>query len=243
MEARLREPLPEHGQRSARWCSRPSLRDVLAPGLRIDHPRFFAFVPGPGNPVGVLADALAAGFSVFAGAWLASPGAAMVELVVLDWLRERLRAAGDDARAVRQRRLDGQPDRARRRAGGARRQSSARARRCTSQTRRIRSVERALRVAGRPPRPRARRRSRPAAGARRARRRGRGRPGGRAAAGVRRRHRRHDRHRRRRSARQSCGASATSTDCGCTSTARTARPRCCRRTAARSCAGSSWPTR
>ncbi len=58
------------------------------PGLRIDHPRFFAFIPGPGNPVGVLADALAAGFSVFAGTWLGSPGAAMVETVVLDWLRD-----------------------------------------------------------------------------------------------------------------------------------------------------------
>ena len=56
-------------------------------GLRVDHPRFFAFMPMPSNPVGV-GDPLAAGFSVFAGTWLASPGAAMVELVVLDWLRE-----------------------------------------------------------------------------------------------------------------------------------------------------------
>ena len=64
------------------------MRDVLAPGLRIDHPRFFGFVPGPGNPVGVVADALVSGFSVFAGTWLAAPGAATVELVVLDWLRE-----------------------------------------------------------------------------------------------------------------------------------------------------------
>jgi glutamate/tyrosine decarboxylase-like PLP-dependent enzyme len=68
-----------------------ALRDVLEPGLRIDHPRFFGFVPVPGNPVGALADALAAGSGVFAGTWLASPGAAMVELVVLDWLRELCR--------------------------------------------------------------------------------------------------------------------------------------------------------
>ena len=87
MEARLREPLPEHGC-DPELVLETVLRDVLAPGLRIDHPRFFAFVPGPGNPVGVLADALAAGFSVFAGAWLGSPGAAMVETLVLDWLRD-----------------------------------------------------------------------------------------------------------------------------------------------------------
>ena len=87
MEARLREPLPERGS-DPEVVLETVLRDVLSPGLRIDHPRFFAFVPGPGNPVGVLADALAAGFSTFAGAWLGSPGAAMVETVVLDWLRE-----------------------------------------------------------------------------------------------------------------------------------------------------------
>jgi aromatic-L-amino-acid decarboxylase len=87
MEARLREPLPEHGC-DPELVLDAVLRDVLAPGLRIDHPRFFGFVPGPGNPVGVLADALAAGFRVFAGTWLASPGAAMVETVVLDWLRD-----------------------------------------------------------------------------------------------------------------------------------------------------------
>jgi aromatic-L-amino-acid/L-tryptophan decarboxylase len=36
----------------------------------------------------MLADALATGFDVFAGTWIASPGAAMVETVVLDWLRD-----------------------------------------------------------------------------------------------------------------------------------------------------------
>ena len=86
MEARLREPLPEHGC-DPEWLLETVLCDVLGPGLRVDHPRFFAFVPGPSNPVGVLADALASGFNVFAGTWLGSPGAAMVETVVLDWLR------------------------------------------------------------------------------------------------------------------------------------------------------------
>jgi len=87
MEARLREPLPE-GPSDPHAVLDRVVRDILAPGLRTDHPRFFAFVPQPGNPVGVLADALASGFGVFAGAWAASPGAAMVELLVLDWLRE-----------------------------------------------------------------------------------------------------------------------------------------------------------
>ena len=87
MEARLREPLPEAGC-DPHAVLDTALRDVLEPGLRVDHPRFFAFTPMPSNPVGAVGDLLAAGFGVFAGTWLASPGAAMVELVVLDWLRE-----------------------------------------------------------------------------------------------------------------------------------------------------------
>ena len=53
-----------------------------------DHPRFFARIGSPSNYVGVLADAAAAGFNVFAGSWTGGSGPATVELVVLDWLRE-----------------------------------------------------------------------------------------------------------------------------------------------------------
>ena len=53
-----------------------------------DHPRFFARIGSPSNSVGVLADALGAGFNVFAGSWAGGSGPATVELVVLDWLRD-----------------------------------------------------------------------------------------------------------------------------------------------------------
>ena len=86
MEA-LREPLPQEGS-DPEIVLDIALREVLGPGLRVDHPRFFAFVPVAGNPIGTIADALASGLGVFAGTWLAAPGAATVELVVLDWLRE-----------------------------------------------------------------------------------------------------------------------------------------------------------
>jgi aromatic-L-amino-acid/L-tryptophan decarboxylase len=87
MEARLREPLPEDASDPVAVLD-VVLRDVLAAGLRVDHPRFFAFVPSPSNPISVLADALTAGFGTFAGTWLGSPGAAMIETIVLDWLRD-----------------------------------------------------------------------------------------------------------------------------------------------------------
>jgi glutamate/tyrosine decarboxylase-like PLP-dependent enzyme len=87
MEATLRGPMPEEPG-DPEQVLETVLREVLPPGLRVDHPRFFGFVPSPGNPIAVLADALAAGFSTFAGTWLGSPGAAMVETTVLDWLRD-----------------------------------------------------------------------------------------------------------------------------------------------------------
>jgi aromatic-L-amino-acid/L-tryptophan decarboxylase len=67
---------------------RQAVTDVLGPAMRVDHPRFFAYVPIPSNYVGMLADALVSGFGVFAGTWPAASGAAAAELATLRWLRE-----------------------------------------------------------------------------------------------------------------------------------------------------------
>jgi aromatic-L-amino-acid/L-tryptophan decarboxylase len=61
---------------------------ILTGVMHLDHPRFFAFVPGPGGFVGAMADALASGFNVFASTWLEGPAAAEIELVTIDWLRQ-----------------------------------------------------------------------------------------------------------------------------------------------------------
>ncbi len=61
-------------------------RDVFPNNLHVDHPRFFAFVPGPNNFVSTMADALAAGFNVFNGTWLGGSAAAAVELGIVRWL-------------------------------------------------------------------------------------------------------------------------------------------------------------
>ena len=58
-------------------------RDVFPNNLHVDHPRFFAFVPGPNNFVSTMADALAAGFNIFNGTWLGGSAAAAVELGVV----------------------------------------------------------------------------------------------------------------------------------------------------------------
>lgn len=66
----------------------PLREQLFANMLHVDHPRFFAFVPGPNNFVSVMADALAAGFNTFTGTWFAGSGPAEVELIVVDWLRQ-----------------------------------------------------------------------------------------------------------------------------------------------------------
>jgi glutamate/tyrosine decarboxylase-like PLP-dependent enzyme len=61
---------------------------ILPRGQRPDHPRFFARIGSPSNPISVLADLIGAGHNTFAGSWTGGAGASAVELATLDWLRE-----------------------------------------------------------------------------------------------------------------------------------------------------------
>ena len=61
-------------------------REVFPNNLHVDHPRFFAFVPGPNNFISTMADAMSAGFNIFNGTWFGGSAAAAVELGVVRWL-------------------------------------------------------------------------------------------------------------------------------------------------------------
>ena len=87
LESRLREPVPT-GARDPLEVLRQVATDILPACGATDHPRFFSYVPGPGNYVAAVADFVASGANVFAGHWLIGAGATQVELVVLDWLRQ-----------------------------------------------------------------------------------------------------------------------------------------------------------
>ncbi len=89
MEPLLREEPPEVGRDPEKVLER-ALRDVLPYAGRIDHPRFFAFIPASPTWPAVLADILTTGFNVFQGTWLESAGPSQVELVVIDWFRQWL---------------------------------------------------------------------------------------------------------------------------------------------------------
>ncbi len=52
------------------------------------HPKFYSFVPSPSNYISVMADTLATGYNIFSGGWTASPEAAEIEIISINWLLE-----------------------------------------------------------------------------------------------------------------------------------------------------------
>ena len=87
MEALLIQPLPEDGIDVLTLVKQ--LREEIFVDLEHKiHPRDFAFIPGPSNFVSVMADTIASGYNIFSGAQITSSGATIIELLVIDWLRE-----------------------------------------------------------------------------------------------------------------------------------------------------------
>ena len=86
LQDRLGLAPPEAG-REALDVLNQVVRDVLPFAARLDHPRFFGFVPSSPTWPGVVADFLAAGFNNNSCTWLVSSGTSQLELVVVDWMR------------------------------------------------------------------------------------------------------------------------------------------------------------
>ncbi|MGH9675994.1 MAG: pyridoxal phosphate-dependent decarboxylase family protein, partial [Candidatus Acidiferrum sp.] len=87
LEAELRETLPAGPHEPFDVLERIE-KQVFAASNHETHPRFFAFIPGPSNFAGALAEFLRCGYNIFAGSWLEGSGPAMVEMVTLDWIRQ-----------------------------------------------------------------------------------------------------------------------------------------------------------
>ena len=82
----LNEPLPETG---SAWedVLEQYERQVLTTIDHLDHPRFFAYIPSPSNFIGTMADTLASGYNIFNSLYPLGTGAAIVERLVISWLR------------------------------------------------------------------------------------------------------------------------------------------------------------
>ena len=62
------------------------LEKVMTTSTLLSHPKSYSFVPGPSNYISAMADALATGYNIFSGGWAASPAAAELEIVTIQWL-------------------------------------------------------------------------------------------------------------------------------------------------------------
>lgn len=82
----LQEPIPEEGMAFDKVLDEFEDK-ALSTTAHTDHPRCFAFVPGPSNFVSAMAETLAVSFNIFAGAWLGPSGVAAIELKSIAWLK------------------------------------------------------------------------------------------------------------------------------------------------------------
>ena len=87
LDAILRETLPEDPS-PWREVMAQFQAQVVEQTNHVDHPRFFGYIPLANNFIGVMADTLAAGHNIFNAIWLQGPGAAQIERLTVDWLRQ-----------------------------------------------------------------------------------------------------------------------------------------------------------
>ena len=85
MDALFLENAPENGA-NPNSVLNFVVEQVLKESNIISHPKSYSFVPGPSNFISAMADTLATGYNIFSGGWAASPAAAELEIVTINWL-------------------------------------------------------------------------------------------------------------------------------------------------------------
>src|SRR5262245_47009009 len=93
LDAALAEPLPRTGLGVEASLDK-LFADVVPRATLVHHPRFFAYVPGPGSFIGALGEWLAAGLNPFVGTWLGGASFAQLEIQALRWLAELIGVPG-----------------------------------------------------------------------------------------------------------------------------------------------------
>ncbi|OQV10529.1 Pyridoxal-dependent decarboxylase conserved domain-containing protein [Cladophialophora immunda] len=65
-------------------------RDVFDHRIRMDHPRFFGFIPSPASDWSWLGEVLNSAFNTHAGSWFQSSGPSAIEQSLISWLAQDL---------------------------------------------------------------------------------------------------------------------------------------------------------
>ncbi len=85
MDSLLTENIPDHPS-PANEILDFVMKEIIPNSNIVSHPKSYSFVPGPSNYISVMADTIATGFNIFSGGWAASPAAAELEIVTMNWL-------------------------------------------------------------------------------------------------------------------------------------------------------------
>ena len=85
MDQLLLEEVPEAGQNPEQVLKHVTEK-IFPFSNFINHPKYFAYVPSPGNYISTLADLLSTGYNTFSGGWSASSGPAETEIITINWL-------------------------------------------------------------------------------------------------------------------------------------------------------------
>lgn len=88
-ERRTREPLPD-APRPLDASVDHFFREIMPRATLVNHPRFFAYVPGPGSFAGSIGDFVASATNCFVGTFLGGAIMTQLEAQVIDWLSESL---------------------------------------------------------------------------------------------------------------------------------------------------------
>lgn len=63
---------------------------IFAHRVRMDHPRFYGFIPSPASPLSFVGYLLTAGFNAHAGSWMQSSGPSAIEQGLIAWLAKQV---------------------------------------------------------------------------------------------------------------------------------------------------------
>lgn len=62
---------------------------IFSHRVRMDHPRFYGFIPSPASPLSFVGDMMTSGFNAHAGSWMQSSGPSAIEQGLIAWLAQR----------------------------------------------------------------------------------------------------------------------------------------------------------
>ena len=66
------------------------MKEVYEYGARVNHPRFFGFIPGPADLNSWIGDVMSSAYNLHAGCWMTTSAASFIEKTLIKWLSEKV---------------------------------------------------------------------------------------------------------------------------------------------------------